>query len=86
MKRKVYTESDKATWLVICVQYTAEMIGKSVKDTARTMHKYGITDWLLAGYRSFHTQGYEYMAEIISDKLREEQERESNSTLLSRNN
>ena len=85
MKNNMHTEADRATWLIICVQYASNTTGISVKELARRMNMLGITDWLLSGYRSFHTQGYEYMAEMIADMLNEVRERDSNTVLLSRN-
>jgi len=72
--KKLYSEADKAVWFTICVQFTAEALGMPVKEVARTLSKYGMVEWLLSGYSSFHTQGYEYMSELITDKLRQVQE------------
>ena len=74
MPKAMYSEADKAVWFTICVQFTAEALGLSVKEVARMLNKHGIVDWLLSGYGSFHTQGYEYMSELITDKLRSAQE------------
>ena len=70
MVKKQYNDADKAVWFTICVQFTAEALGMSVKEVARMLNKYGMVDWLLSGYSSFHTQGYEYMSELITDKIR----------------
>ena len=74
MAKKLYNEADKAVWFTICVQFTAEALGMPVKEVARTLNKHGMVEWLLSGYGSFHTQGYEYMSELITDKLRQAQE------------
>ena len=74
MAKRTYSEADKAVWFTICVQFTAEALGIPVKEVARMLSKHGMVDWLLSGYGSFHTQGYEYMSELISDKLRQVQE------------
>ena len=74
MAKKLYSEADKAVWFTICVQFTAEELGMPVKEVARMLNKYGMADWLLSGYGSFHTQGYEYMCELITEKLRQAQE------------
>ena len=74
MAKKQYSEADKAVWFTICVQFTAESLGMPVKDVARMLSKYGMVEWLLSGYGSFHTQGYEYMSELITDRLRQVQE------------
>lgn len=73
MSKSIHSEADKAIWLVYVVQSTAEDIGKSVTDTTDLLEKHGLIKWILDGYRSFHTQGFEYMAELLTDKLREVQ-------------
>ena len=73
MSRSVHTEADRAVWITYVVQSTAEDIGISVVDTVDLLNKHGLIKWMLDGYRSFHTQGFEYMAELVSDKLREAQ-------------
>ncbi|MCL2047066.1 MAG: DUF3791 domain-containing protein [Oscillospiraceae bacterium] len=74
MAKIKYSEADKAVWFTICVQFTAEALKIPVKDVARMLNKHGIVEWLLSGYPSFHTQGYEYMSEVIVDRLRQAQE------------
>ena len=74
MAKRTYSEADKAVWFTICVQFTAEALGIPVKEVARMLSKHGMVDWLLSGYGSFHTQGYEYMSELITDRLRKIQE------------
>ena len=74
MAKRQYSEADKAVWFTICVQFAADALEMSVKEVARMLNKYGMVEWLLSGYPSFHTQGYEYMSELISDKLRQVQE------------
>jgi deoxyhypusine synthase len=71
MAKKIYSEADKAVWFTVCVQFTADMLGLPVKEVARMLNKHGMVDWLLSGYGSFHTQGYEYMSELITDKLKQ---------------
>ena len=71
MAKKLYSEADKAVWFTICVQFTSEELGIPVKEVARLLNKFGVAEWLLSGYDSFHTQGYEYMSELITDKLRQ---------------
>ena len=74
MARRQYSEADKAVWFAICVQFTAEALEIPVKEVARMLNKHGMVEWLLSGYPSFHTQGYEYMSELIADRLRQAQE------------
>ena len=71
MAKSQHSDADKAVWFTICVQFTAEALGLSVKEVAKILNNYGIVEWLLSGYGSFHTQGYEYMSELITDKLRQ---------------
>jgi len=71
MESNVHTEADRAVWLTYVVHNTAEDIGKPVTDTVDLLEKHGLIIWILQGYRSFHTQGFEYMAELLADKLRE---------------
>ena len=71
MAKASYNEADKAVWFTICVQFTAEALGMPVKEVARLLDKLGMVEWLLSGYGSFHTQGYEYMSELITDRLRQ---------------
>ena len=73
MSRSVHTEAERAVWITYIVQRTSEDIGKTVIDTIDLLDKYGRIKWILDGYRSFHTQGFEYMAELLTDKLREAQ-------------
>jgi len=74
MSSRLHTETDRAFWLIQCVSYTAEVLGQSVSDTARVLNEYGLIKPTLDGYRAFHTQGYEYMAELLCDELRKAQE------------
>ena len=63
------TAVDKALWYVHVVHYTAEVLGKSVWETAKLMERSGLAQRVISGYDVWHTQGYEYMAEVLSDKL-----------------
>jgi len=74
MAKRLYSEAEKAVWFTICVQFTAEALSLPVKDVARMLYRNGIAEWLISGYKSFHTQGYEYMTELIIDKIRQLQE------------
>jgi len=73
MSKSIHTEADRAVWLIYVIQSTAEDIGKSIIDTMDLLDAHGLIEWILSGYRSFHTQGFEYMAELLTDKLREAQ-------------
>lgn len=73
MRQGVQSESDRAVWLVHVVQHTADELNMSVSDTVRLLDEYGLVSQVLSGYRSLHTQGYEYMAELMTDLLNEAQ-------------
>ena len=73
MSKSLHTESDRALWLIHCVSYTAEELGLTVSETARLLEKFGLVEQVLKGYKILHTQGYEYMAELLSDELRKAQ-------------
>jgi len=64
-----HTTADKAMWYVHVVNYTAEMLGKPIWETAKLMENSGLAQRVISGYDVWHTQGYEYMAEVLSDKL-----------------
>ena len=65
----MHTEADRAIWLVHVIQYTADELQKSVTETARLLEQYGFVEKVLSGYDSFHTQGFEYMAEFLTSEL-----------------
>ena len=64
-----HTTADKAMWYVHVVQYTAEALGKPVWETAKLLEQSGLAQRVISGYDVWHTQGYEYMAEVLSDRL-----------------
>ena len=68
-----HTTADKAMWYVHVVQYTSEELGKPIWETAKLLERSGLAQRIIAGYDIWHTQGYEYMAEVLSDKLIKEQ-------------
>jgi len=65
----MHTEADRAVWLVYVIQYTADELQKSVTETTRLLEQYGFIEKVLAGYDSFRTQGFEYMAELLTSEL-----------------
>ena len=73
MSRKLHTETDRALWLLNCVSYASELLGLSIPDAAHLLNEYGLITPVLDGYRAFHTQGYEYMAEMLTDELHKAQ-------------
>jgi len=64
-----HSSADKALWYVNVVQYTAEALGKPISETAKLLEQSGLAQRVVSGYDIWHTQGYEYMAEVLSDKL-----------------
>jgi len=66
-----HTVADKAMWYVNVVQYTSEELSKPIWETAKLLDRSGLANRIISGYDVWHTQGYEYMAEIISSKLKE---------------
>ena len=69
----VHTSADKAMWLVNVVNHTASEINKSNVETTRLFEEKSLAEKLLAGYDVWHTQGYEYMAEVVSDIIMNKQ-------------
>jgi len=64
-----HTLTDKALWFTNVVRYTSEMLGKPIKETTRLLDKSGLAQSILSGYNTWHTQGYEYMAETLAEEL-----------------
>ena len=74
MKLKTaHIDAERAVWLVYVMQYTAEELNKSITETARLLDRYGFIEKVLDGYEAFHTQGFEYMAELLVSELNEAQ-------------
>ena len=67
-----HTSVDKAMWYVNVVQYTSEELDMPIWDTAKLLERSGLAARVISGYDIWHTQGYEYMAEVLSDKLKKE--------------
>jgi hypothetical protein len=68
-----HSEAEKALWLIYVMQYTAEELEKPITETARLLDEYGFIRKVLDGYEAFHTQGFEYMAELLTSELQEAQ-------------
>jgi len=62
-------ESVKTRWAIYCVARTAEELEKTVEDTVDLLDQYGLLAHILEHYGILHTQGYEYMAELLVDEL-----------------
>jgi len=67
-----HTSVDKAMWYVNVVQYTSEALDIPIWETAQILESSGLANRVISGYDVWHTQGYEYMAEVLSDKLKKE--------------
>jgi len=64
-----HTTVDKALWFVHVVRFLADEIGKPVRETAKALERTGLANNIITGYDIWHTQGYEYIAEMLSDEL-----------------
>ena len=64
-----HSSADKAMWYVHVVAHTAKALGKPIWETAKMLERSGLAKRVITGYDVWHTQGYEYMAEILSEKL-----------------
>ena len=64
-----HTTADKAMWYVHVVRYTADELNKHIRDTAKLLERSGLAQRVISGYDVWHTQGYEYMAELLADEL-----------------
>jgi len=63
------TATDKALWFTNVVRYTSEEIDKPIDETAKLLERSGLAQRIISGYPIWHTQGYEYMAEVLADEL-----------------
>lgn len=68
-----HTTADKAMWYVHVVQHTSEELNKPIWETAKLLERSGLAKRAISGYDAWHTQGYEYMAEVLAEKLNNEQ-------------
>jgi len=66
---KTATTADKAIWYVHVVRYVAEELGKTIRDTAKLLEQSGLAERVITGYLVWHTQGYEYMAEMLAEEI-----------------
>ena len=62
----------KAMWYVHVVRYVAEELCKPIRETAKLLEKSGLAERVIAGYAVWHTQGYEYMAEMLAEQIQGE--------------
>jgi len=67
--KSLHTTADKAVWFAHVVRYIAEELGKSIRETIKLLEKNDFVQSIILGYDVWHTQGYEYMAEMLADEL-----------------
>ena len=63
------TATDKALWFTNVVRYTSEELDKPIDETAKLLERSGLAQRIISGYSIWHTQGYEYMAEVLAEEL-----------------
>jgi putative transcriptional regulator len=63
------TTTDKALWFTNVVRYTSEELDKPIDETTMLLNRSGLAQRIITGYGVWHTQGYEYMAEVLADEL-----------------
>jgi len=63
---------DKAIWFARAALEIATEIEQDPKDTLRLLERTGLAERTISAYPMLHTQGYEYVAEVTADLLREE--------------
>jgi hypothetical protein len=56
-------------WYVHVVRYTSEELNRPIRETAKLLERSGLAKRVISGYDVWHTQGYEYMAEVLAEKL-----------------
>jgi len=63
------TTTDKALWFANVARYTSEELNKPIDETVTLLESSGLAQRIITGYPVWHTQGYEYMAEVLADEL-----------------
>jgi len=63
---------DKAIWFARATLEVADEIEQTPKETLRLLTQTGLAERTLSAYPMLHTQGYEYVAEVTADLLKEE--------------
>jgi putative transcriptional regulator len=63
---------DKTLWFARAALEIAEEIKQNPKDTLRLLANTGLAERTLSAYPMLHTQGYEYVAEVTADLLKEQ--------------
>jgi len=66
---RTHSTADKAIWFTHVTRFTAEQRGESVRETVKLLEQTGLAGRILAGYDVWHTQGYEYLAEMLADEI-----------------
>jgi len=65
-------DCDKVLWFARAALEIAEEIEQTPKEALRLLAKTGLAERMLSAYPMLHTQGYEYVAEVTVDLLKEE--------------
>jgi len=66
------TIADKAVWFTNVVLYTSTELDKPADEITKLLQHSGLAQRIISGYGIWHTQGYEYLAEVLSDELNKE--------------
>ena len=64
------TVTDKALWFANVVSYTSKELDKPIGETIKLLEYSGLAQRIISGYPVWHTQGYEYLAEVLANELR----------------
>ena len=67
-----HTTATKAVWFANVVRYVAEEMDISFREATKLLERSGLAQRIISGYNTWHTQGYEYMAETLSEILSEQ--------------
>ena len=67
-----HTTATKAVWFANVVRHVAEEMDISFRDATKLLERSGLAQRIISGYNTWHTQGYEYMAETLSEILTEQ--------------
>jgi putative transcriptional regulator len=68
-----HTTDVKAVWFAHVVRHVAEEMDISFRDATRLLERSGLAQRIIAGYNTWHTQGYEYIAETLAEILTEQE-------------
>lgn len=69
---RIPSTTDMAIWFTYAVSYLAKELNKTNIETVRLLRDSGLADKLIEGYDVWHTQGFGYITEMLSQRLSEE--------------